>query len=178
MSLTLKIRNSTLENKGYHILFVDDCPVYHKYLELLVRIKKLPIIAHYEYNAKSALAYLENCSEKEFPDVIMTDVAMPSVNGFQFIEQYLKLFKDKSTLLFVTSSSEVSTYQQNLNACTQIDGFIEKPLSINKFRKQVLEKLILKQQVLTNPNTVVCPITELTAPPSTEFLDSVPPATA
>ena len=95
-----------VNKKRYKFLFIDDSPTDNKYLSLLIRIKKLPIIPHFEYSAQKALDYLLKCEDDKFPEVIMIDINMPLMNGFEFIDNYLALFPNqKNTLLYITSSS-------------------------------------------------------------------------
>lgn len=125
----------------YRFLFVDDSSSYRKFLQLLLSIKKLPVIAHYASNANDALVYLNKCTEQDFPDVIMSDLEMPHINGFEFMEKYLASYSEKNALLIITSSTEEIRHKKQLATCPHIDGFIQKPLSNTIFNEQILTKL-------------------------------------
>ncbi len=129
--------------KTYKFLFIDDSPTDNKYLSLLIRIKKLPIEPHFEYNAPKALQYLTNCSVADFPEAILIDINMPLMNGFEFVEAYLKQFKEKktNTLLYITSSSIQAADREKAAQHPNIAAFIEKPFNLQQFRDKILPNL-------------------------------------
>jgi len=129
--------------KPYKILFIDDSPSDNKYLSLLIRIKKLPIDPHFEYDAPKALQYLKECSAVDFPKAILIDINMPIMNGFEFIESYLKNFgkEKKHTLLYITSSSVLAAKKEKEDQHPNISAFIEKPFNLHQIQDKILSKL-------------------------------------
>lgn len=83
-----------------------------------------------------ALNYLRQCSEegKDFPDVILLDIYMPIMNGFEFMEKYSKEFNHKSTNIFAMSNSLSKEDQQQANEFDVVKGFITKPLIYNNIQ--------------------------------------------
>lgn len=137
--------NFTLDvvKKTYKFLFIDDSPTDNKYLSLLIRIKKLPIAPHFEYNAPKALDYLAACTPKDFPEAILIDINMPLMNGFEFVEAYLEQFEDKgsNTLLYITSSSIQAADREKAAQHPRIAAFIEKPFNLQQFKEKILPSL-------------------------------------
>lgn len=127
--------------KPYRFLFIDDSPTDNKYLSLLIRIKKLPIDPHFVYNAPKALQYLATCDAAEFPEVILIDINMPLMNGFEFVEAYLSQFSGKDTLLYITSSSIQAADRDKAAQHPSIKDFIEKPFNLKQFREKILPNL-------------------------------------
>ena len=133
--------------KSYRFLFIDDSPTDNKYLSLLIRIKKLPIAPHFEYNAPKALQYLKNCTDSEFPEAILIDINMPLMNGFEFVDAYLEQFgaDKKETLLYITSSSIQAADREKAAQHPKVIAFIEKPFNLQQFEEKILPKLQKKQ---------------------------------
>lgn len=132
-----------LVKKTYNFLFIDDSPTDNKYLSLLIRIKKLPITPHFEYNAPKALEYLAACTPEDFPAAILIDINMPLMNGFEFVEAYQKQFEEigKNTLLYITSSSIQAADREKAAEHPRIAAFIEKPFNLQQFQEKVLPDL-------------------------------------
>lgn len=132
-----------IKKKYYRFLFVDDSPTDNKYLSLLIRIKKLPIQPHFEYSPHKAINYLLQCKADEFPEVIMVDINMPLMNGFEFVNKYLELFEDrkKETIIYITSSSIQLADKERTAKNPKIKAFIDKPFNLKQFQEKILPEL-------------------------------------
>jgi len=85
----------------------------------------------------SALEFLKNIlatkslTDNLIPNVIFIDINMPLMDGFQFVEEYLKLsknIKNKSKLVILTSSLSAEDKNRALMLGDKII-FINKPLN-------------------------------------------------
>ena len=146
MSLNISTTSSSgysASTKNYRFLFIDDSPTDNKYLSLLVKIKKLPIQPHFVYSAQKALNYLMKCQPNEFPEVLMVDINMPLMNGFEFVEKYLEYFGDTrpDSLIFITSSSIQLSDRERAEKHPRIRGFIDKPFNLRQFQDKILPVL-------------------------------------
>lgn len=118
----------------YHVLAVDDNPVILTYLEkVLGNLNYFKITT--SDNGREAIQWLER-SDRENVHLIITDIYMPYVNGFELISYIRKDASLCATPVVVMSSSEENADKQkvlNLGA----DGFISKPCKPNDFVKQI-----------------------------------------
>lgn len=82
-----------------------------------------------------ALAYLKNCtSDNDIPDIILCDIHMPLMNGFQFVEEFGKLpdnIRTKSKVFMISSTFNTADIERS-NTNPFVVKFYEKPLNMDK----------------------------------------------
>lgn len=89
-------------------------------------------------NGKEALAFLKTSS---MPDLILLDMKMPVMNGWDFTKEFYRLYDHRSPLLIMTAAADAEQRAKEVNA----SGFIGKPFD--------LEDLLTKiKAALLNPN--------------------------
>lgn len=127
------------------ILLVDDSKSTNFYNQKLIHISKIAHKVFAVFNGLEALEYLNRegkfaSKEKEFPrpNVIFLDINMPKMDGFEFLERYIKLpLANKSDILivFLTTSNwdkdRIKAYKKG----AAIFDFIEKPLQKSTLSK-------------------------------------------
>lgn len=72
------------------------------------------------------------------PDVILLDINMPIMDGWQFLDEFRKYNKatDKKTYVFIISSSDsISDTNKAKEYQDQIKEYILKPITIEDFKK-------------------------------------------
>jgi len=72
-------------------------------------------------------------------NLILLDINMPVMNGFEFLQEYEKLCPSKKAdSLIVMLTTELSKdYQQHANQILDINGFVKKPLTKEDLIQQV-----------------------------------------
>lgn len=86
-------------------------------------------------SAEEALAYLrnkENNKDDEHPEIILLDINMPGMNGWEFIEEYEKLDKcmqSQMIVVMLTTSENPDDYLQAKKHNILAD-FKSKPLTV------------------------------------------------
>ena len=87
-------------------------------------------------DGKAALDYLQN--SVECPDVILLDINMPVMDGFEFLEQFEKYSKCSSlSKVFILTSSHREEDRQKSLANKYVMGYFDKPLN-SAHVKQIL----------------------------------------
>ena len=85
------------------------------------------------------------------PEIILLDLNMPGMDGFEFLEEYIKLEPriGKKINIYVLSSSLASSDYDRISCINSVSDFIVKPITKEKFEKIVkalLEKPIAREE--------------------------------
>ncbi|SDS01539.1 Response regulator receiver domain-containing protein [Gillisia sp. Hel1_33_143] len=118
------------------ICVIDDDMIYQLIIKKMInRSSAFGEIVVYS-RADIALDYFKN-SEVSLPTVILLDINMPEMDGWQFLEalkEYRPQFAEETKIYIVTSSIATSD-KSKANAIPEISGFLSKPVSIAKLRE-------------------------------------------
>ncbi|MEJ2884554.1 response regulator [Pedobacter sp. GR22-6] len=85
-------------------------------------------------NGQIAADYLRGVPEDsaDFPHLILVDINMPILNGWEFLEAYEKLGIQKDPHMYMLSSSVYENDIEKAKTYKSIKGFISKPLTIER----------------------------------------------
>lgn len=108
------------------ILLVEDTP------DLLANLKEFLVMEGYSVSGfSSARAALEDL-KNSIPDLIITDLSMPDMDGFEFIEQLRQINAFKETPLIIFSARPMQENIQRANSLC-VAKYIKKPCSVPDF---------------------------------------------
>ena len=65
------------------------------------------------------------------PELILLDINMPLMDGWEFVNQYAELGKDEASVIIMLSSSIDPADEAKAKSIRQISGFRSKPLSFD-----------------------------------------------
>lgn len=117
------------------ILVIDDSTTNIVLLEAILTQKGYQIET--AFNAKEAYTRIE----KQIPDLILLDLLMPKISGFDFLEQLRKDEKTRKTPVIVISAITTDDEsKRKINALGTVD-FISKPIDIQYLVNRVEEIL-------------------------------------
>lgn len=88
-------------------------------------------------SAKDALTILYKCGNEDLPDIMLLDINMPEMSGWQFlevIEPFKSRFKERCRIYILTSSLTKSD-ENRAQGNSLVAGFIRKPISNEELRK-------------------------------------------
>jgi len=141
-------------DKEYSFIIVDDseldCFVIQKVIE---RAFKNPDIVSFQ-NANHALDAIKEQGVKTNPAIILLDIQMPLMNGFQFIEEFEQFSPQIQDCYTVIILSILSSTRAPADIHTEfnkriVGSIIEKPFTIEKLLA------LLKKMGLADEKTVL-----------------------
>ena len=135
-----------------NLMIIDDDKLSNFITSNLVGHSKLAVKVKKYFSAKIALGYLQkNCNEnpKEYPDIILLDVSMYGMNGWEFLQEFEKLDEDYQSkiTIFILSNSISDQDRERAEHFTSIKEFYHKPLTIPMINNMV--NLLPSKQKIT-----------------------------
>jgi response regulator of citrate/malate metabolism len=130
-----------MEPKYNCVLLIDDDGVTNFINHRLIKKMNITECISSAVNGNEALKYLKEYSQKNNnlgPELILLDINMPVLDGFEFLEQFEKISlanKDRIKIIILTTS----THQKDIlkiSSNTKI-GYINKPLTQEKLQENI-----------------------------------------
>ena len=128
MFLTIK----DTKEKGYNILIVDDEPSYRKVMKRLLIKDGHSVMA--AVDGQDGLRILEDMNF----DLVLTDIDMPNMNGWEFLRNIEKLYPGLPAAVITGLSSQEKILSEDTIMAKKI---LKKPISIDEIRKLIEEIL-------------------------------------
>ncbi len=111
------------------ILLVDDDNVINYLHEIVIRDLDIAREIEIKNNGREGINFIkERCQNGNCPELILVDVKMPVMDGFEFIDAYqeLPIDKEKVKLAMLTTSSNPKDVQKIREK--GIEDYLNKPL--------------------------------------------------
>lgn len=129
-----------MSRDNYSIVCIDDCTDDLVFLKS--SLEEYFVLKTFE-NASDAMIYLENNE----PDLIISDVIMPNIDGFSFYDNYRAFFPYRTTpIIFLSSISDPEQISSSIDK--GVYDFITKPVNPKVLISKI--KAILKREADKN----------------------------
>lgn len=130
------------------LFIIDDDEINNFILIRLIKEKKITVSCSAALNGLKGLRKLQKWHEagsSDYPDIILLDIDMPVMDGFEFLNQYEeKLYlMHPNVQLYMVSSSIRAEDRTKAKSYASVSNFISKPLHIETLGE------IIKQFQLT-----------------------------
>jgi len=127
-----------MNEKFNFILLIDDDRPTNFLSELVIKQSGCcEKVASY-INAEKALTTLQNNhKDDELPDLILLDINMPGMNGWEFLEEYkhIKFPENKTPIICMITTSLNPDDQLRASKIDVLSGFYLKPFSLETFNE-------------------------------------------
>ena len=128
------------------ILVAEDVPNVLEYLELTLRFKGYEVVS-----ARNGLEALE-LVEKTSPAMIITDILMPRMDGYTFIQKLRTSNSPSSRIpVIFLSATFVTLEDKNFAMSLGATRFLEKPIDTEDFLLTIAEIWTRNPEYLPNP---------------------------
>jgi len=121
---------------------IDDDKIYVNLVKKIIEIKKLSENLLIYKNGKEALDYFKDSmssatNEDLLPDIIFLDLNMPVMDGWEFLNEFLKIKNNlnKKITLYVVSSSIDPRDLERVKSFNMVTDYLIKPIELKKFEK-------------------------------------------
>ena len=116
------------------ILLVDDDKALNYLNRLILKDNRVDCPVDEALNGQQALDYIS--TSDSCPDVILLDINMPGIDGFQFLKEYEKIGKcNKRSRIFMLTSSLRDEDKTSALANKLVSGYLDKPLTTAHIHK-------------------------------------------
>ncbi|WP_209402056.1 response regulator [Pseudozobellia sp. WGM2] len=130
-------------NENLNVCIVDDDDIYQFTMTLtLESFKDIDKIIVFNDGAEALDFMLSNLNnEEELPDVIFLDIDMPIMDGFQFMEEYVKIKPKvgKKIIIYMVSSSVDPSDIRRAKNISAISDYIVKPIEEGQLKSILAE---------------------------------------
>lgn len=115
------------------VFIIDDDPIHQRIAQIMIEKHKIYDEFKSYTEAGKALEYLQQniAAADALPDVILLDLNMPVVDGWDFLEKFdtFRNSLSKSIKIYIVSSSVDEKDIMRSQSYAYVHGFISKPLS-------------------------------------------------
>ena len=120
---------------------IDDDKIYVNLVKKIIEIKKLSKNLLIFKNGRESIDHfkliLENATEDVLPDIIFLDINMPVMDGWEFLNEFIKIknnFEKKITFYVVSSSIDPRDLER-ARSFNLVTDYLIKPIELKKFEK-------------------------------------------
>jgi|SRR5690606_29988495 len=125
-----------------YVLLIDDDPVLNLISQRMIKNIDADITVHTFLNGKDALDYLtENFTPSRYY-VILLDINMPVLNGWQFLDAFKKiepLQQHANFEIYMVSSSTDDNDFKKAKSYRIVTRFLVKPIALDAFKDLLLD---------------------------------------
>ena len=130
-----------MSSKIANLWIIDDDPMSSFYIKRLAELGELAHIITIYNSAQGAIDYLlhHKNSQEHLPDVILLDIYMPEIDGWEFLAE-LKKIKSllvKEPEMYIISSSNHPKDLSRADTFPEVRAYFQKPVTLDVLKKVV-----------------------------------------
>ncbi len=118
------------------VLLIDDDPIFHVIFTRMIQKVCAQLKVTSYLNGKIALDHLNKNYTSNNQYIILLDINMPVINGWQFLHEIKKsgIIKNNNLTLYIVSSSTDIDDIKQAQSHDLVKSIFSKPLSINSIK--------------------------------------------
>ena len=128
-------------SKFKDVFVIDDDKVFHFIIKRLFSKNNIDISPSFYFNGLEAIEEIKQKinSGNTLPDLILLDINMPIMDGWQFLDEFRKTRivtqGDRTTIYLVSSSDSISDINKAKEYQDQIKDYFFKPMTLEDLQK-------------------------------------------
>lgn len=120
--------------KFNNVFVVDDDKIYHFIIKKLLLSNNIDVKPNFFENGKVAIDEIKDKLDKgeNPPDLILLDINMPVLDGWQFLEEFKKLknfIKNEIIIYIISSSDNITDKNKAKDFQEEIKDYYLKPMT-------------------------------------------------
>ena len=117
----------------FNVLIIDDNHIDRYIIKEYLEMAKDDYIIHEVMDGEEGMDFLEK--SETAPDIILVDINMPRIGGFEFLEYYTKQYSDQKSMIFMLSSSDMDYEIEQAKSFKAVKDFLVKPFNMDNIAK-------------------------------------------
>ena len=124
-------------NSKINLLVIDDDDINIFIISKIVEKTGYDVEIVAKHNGQLAIDYIKELTANNLalPHLVLIDINMPILNGWEFIEAYEALDLNVDNDMYMLSSSVYENDIEKAKSYKSVKGFISKPLSIDRLKE-------------------------------------------
>ena len=122
------------------ICIIDDDPIFVFAVQKLIESESYGdkfLIFNDGLEAIEGLSKIISNDSEDIPDVILLDINMPVMDGWQFLDEFTQIQVPKKVVVFIVSSSIDPADHNKAQEYSMVSNFIVKPINKSNLEKMV-----------------------------------------
>ena len=119
------------ENKRYHFILIDDSKLDCFIGEKVIQGTGAQASLHVFMDAKEALGFIQKREADELKTILLVDIQMPLMTGFEFIESFEKLIPEEKQANYIINLLSSSINENDIiqaKSYRSVNDFLNKPI--------------------------------------------------
>lgn len=121
---------------------IDDDPIFVFGTKKIMKLANFCNSFMVFHNGEEAINHLKpiiESNQDHLPDVILLDLNMPVMDGWEFLDQFIKIPSKKEITIYIVTSSIDPQDMEKAKDYDKISNYLIKPISSEKLQEIVSE---------------------------------------
>ncbi len=126
------------------VFIIDDDEMYQMVLSKIIKKIDPEIVVETFWNGEKALEYFNINKNNPLPKLLLLDINMPIMDGWQFISEFESRYPNLKTLsnIYMFSSSLEERERTKALSFKSVKDYLLKPVSINLMRELIAANIV------------------------------------
>ncbi|MCJ8163362.1 response regulator [Pontibacter sp. E15-1] len=118
---------------------IDDDPIFVYGTRTIMEMAQFCESFMVFHNGKDAFENLKRImlSGEKLPDLILLDLNMPIMDGWQFLDEFIQIPNSKPICIFIVTSSIDPVDMEKAKRYSEINNYLIKPISIEQLQAEI-----------------------------------------